>query len=160
MCYPMCSNNTNPKKQLESLGCAGIKKIKQCREVYHGVGEKKSREERGSVAGCARALLDLAKKRTNDTKPSGRRFYEFEKVCILTVMLLLRPLYIYSSLLLLLSCLRAGCCMRGWYTHHKRECSALCALRYACAHISESERERRTIEMEIESEREGARVRV
>ena len=29
-----------PKQQLGSLGCAGLKKTKQCREAHHGVGER------------------------------------------------------------------------------------------------------------------------
>ena len=43
------------------------------------------------LGGRARALLDLANTRTNDTRPSGRKFHACANVCIWTVMLPLRP---------------------------------------------------------------------
>ena len=80
-------------------------------------------------------------------------------------MLLLRPLYIYSSLLLMLililSCLRAGCCMLHARLVYAPQTRMLCAMHvHIQVQAKVRERERRTIEADIESEREGARIRV
>jgi hypothetical protein len=43
------------------------------------------------LGGRVRAFLDLANKRTNDTRFNGRKFHACANVCIWTVMLLLWP---------------------------------------------------------------------